>query len=122
MDFKGFNKKELGDFGERLATDYLRKAGLKIVQQNYRCPKGEVDIVALDGKCLIFIEVRTRTSGIKGYAEESIGYQKRQRLQALGAYYLVEHGYREWPAVRFDIVAINFVEEKPVVNWIKGIF
>lgn len=121
MDFKSFSKKELGDWGENLAADYLRTAGLKIMRRNYRCPKGEIDIIACDGECVIFIEVRTRTSGNRGYAEESIAQKKLQRLRTLGAYYLMEQGYREWPMLRYDVVAINIENDKPVINWVKGI-
>lgn len=121
MDYKGLNKKEIGDQGENLAIDYLKKAGLQIIQQKYRCPKGEIDIVAKDGGWLVIVEVRTRTSSRRGYAEESITYKKLQRLRALGSYYLLENGYREWPLMRFDIVAINYDGGEPVINWIKGI-
>lgn len=121
MDVGRLSKKELGDYGENLAVDYLQKAGLKIVLQNYWCPKGEIDIVARDGKWLVFVEVRARTSGRRGYAEESIGHRKNERLKALGAYYLLEHGYNQWPQIRFDVLAINFKGEEPLIKWIKGI-
>lgn len=121
MAYKDLNKKQLGDLGENLAADFLRKAGLVILQQNYRCPKGEIDIIARDQKCLVFAEVRTRSSGVRGYAEESIDLRKIRRLRDLSAYYLLEHRYQQWPELRFDVLAINFTEEIPKVHWIKGI-
>lgn len=115
------SKKILGDLGESLAVDYLEKAGLKIIRRNYRCPKGEIDIIAQDGEVLVFIEVRGRTSDIRGCPEESITPQKMQRLMHTLAYYLLERGYRQWPAVRLDLLAIRYEGEHHSVNWVKGI-
>ncbi|HHV65209.1 MAG TPA: YraN family protein [Peptococcaceae bacterium] len=115
-------KKELGQMGESLAVAYLQEAGLRIIQQNYRCPKGELDIVARDGEYLVFVEVRTRTSAKRGTAEESISGKKAQKLKTLAAYYLLERGFKEWPPLRFDVVAINVISRQPVINWIKNIF
>ena len=117
----GFNKRELGDFGESLAVDHLREAGLRIVKRNYRCPKGEIDIIAQDEESLIFVEVRLRTSNFRGYAEESIDQRKAQKLQNIAAYYLLQQGMIDWPPVRFDIVAINW-EEEPDIRWIQAAF
>ncbi len=122
MDYKDLSKKALGNFGESLAADYLEQAGLKIIERNYRCPKGEIDIVAKEGDLLVFIEVRARTSAFRGSAEESISFQKVQRLKSIGSYYLIKHNYREWPSLRFDVVAIYFSEEESKINWIKNIF
>ncbi|KUO66161.1 MAG: hypothetical protein APF84_12630 [Gracilibacter sp. BRH_c7a] len=117
---KGFNKRELGDLGESLAVSHLEKAGLKIVKRNYRCPKGEIDIIAQERELMVFVEVRLRTSGFRGYAEESINPKKAYRLQNIAAYYLLQQGVIDWPPVRFDIVAINWEEEKPEIRWIQA--
>lgn len=117
----GYNKKELGDFGESLAYDHLKKAGLKIVRRNYRCPKGEIDIIAQVGTLIIFVEVRLRTSKFRGYAEESIDHRKASRLKSIAAYYLMEKGLAEWPPIRFDVVAIDW-ETEPSIKWIQGAF
>ncbi len=118
----GFNKRELGDFGESLAIDHLKEAGLRIVKRNYRCPKGEIDIIAQDGEILVFVEVRLRTSKYRGYAEESIDQRKAQRLQNIAAYYLLQQGLDEWPPMRFDMIAINWEEEDPDIRWIQALF
>jgi putative endonuclease len=91
---------------------YLRQAGLQIIRQNYRCAKGELDIIARDGEWLVFVEVRTRASTHRGSPEESITGKKIQRLKALGAYYLLENGFREWPPLRFDAVTIIFIADE----------
>ncbi|UWG96132.1 YraN family protein [Dehalobacter sp. DCM] len=114
------NKKELGLIGEDLATKHLEQKGLTVVKRNYRCPKGEMDIIAREGKILIFVEVRLRTSTVRGYAEESIGLWKKQRLRSIATYFLLEQGYETWPEIRFDIVAINVIEGKPTINWLQG--
>lgn len=114
------NKKELGYFGEDLAAKHLEQAGLAVMLRNYRCPKGEIDIIARDGKTLVFVEVRLRTSAVRGYAEESIGLWKKQRLRSIATYFLLDKGYETWPDIRFDVIAINVSDGDPKVNWIQG--
>lgn len=70
------NKQSLGKSGEEFAARLVNQSGLNIIARNYRCPKGEMDIIARDGELLIFIEVRTRRSSYRGWGEESITHQK----------------------------------------------
>lgn len=121
MNGSGWNKKELGAWGESLAVNYLEQAGLKIVRRNYRCPKGEMDIIARDQNWLVFVEVRTRTSAWRGTAEESLDPRKMAKLRAVASYYLLENGYDQWPEVRMDLIAIYSQEEDYSVNWLKGL-
>jgi len=114
------NKQSLGRSGEKFATRLIIESGLSIIVQNYRCPKGEMDIIAADGEVLVFIEVRTRRSSIRGWGEESITHQKAQRLRAIAAYYVLQQGYTSWPCLRFDVVAIRWTSENPDVKWIKA--
>jgi putative endonuclease len=120
MKDRGRNRIALGQLGESLALAYLERAGLKVLKQNYRCPKGEMDIVAQDGEWIVFVEVRTKTSGSMGYAEESITAKKVQRLRNIAKYYLLEKGYVEWPPLRFDLIAILYRQESEI-KWIQGI-
>ncbi|RNC63116.1 MAG: hypothetical protein AWM53_01634 [Candidatus Dichloromethanomonas elyunquensis] len=121
MDHREFTKKELGNIGENLAADYLEKAGLQILVRNYRCPKGEIDIIARDGDCLVFAEVRMKTSGAMGYAEESIDQKKLKKIRGSVAYYILEQGYPKWPSLRIDLLAIYYKTNKYTINWLKGI-
>lgn len=135
MDHKSLSRKALGELGESLAVEHLRKAGLQILMRNYRCPKGEIDIIAQDGDWLVCVEVRSKTSGTMGLAEESIDRKKIQKLRNTAAYYLMEKGYREWPLLRLDLIALYFYGYKDSLNykhslshsynhslrWIKGI-
>lgn len=116
----GYSKKDLGELGEDLASRFLKEEGLTIIKRNYRCPRGEIDIIAEDADILVFIEVRLRTSGFRGYAEESIVPQKSQRLKRVAEFYLVDRGYADWPRLRFDLIAINWEEERPSIKWIKN--
>lgn len=114
------NKQSLGKSGEEFAARLVTESGLHIIQKNYRCPKGEMDIIARDGKTLVFIEVRTRRSAFRGWGEESITPQKARRLQAIASYYVLQQGYTSWPGIRFDVVAIRWNDENPEIKWIQA--
>jgi putative endonuclease len=96
----------MGAFGERAAREYLKKRGYKILETNFRCALGEIDIVARDGDYVVFVEVRTRRSLVFGTPEESINAAKKAKLIKLGQYYLQAHQDPSSPW-RIDIVAIE---------------
>ena len=99
-------RRETGMLGERLAAGYLRERGYEIVETNYRCREGEIDIVARHGGAIVFVEVRTRRGREFGTPEESITAAKRQRLRLTAARYLAEH--EDLPEeYRIDVVAIR---------------
>ena len=75
--------KALGDYGEQLAARYLTEHGLTVLQRNWRCARGELDIIAMDGDCLVVCEVKTRTSDAFGAPFEAVGRLKRARLYRL---------------------------------------
>ena len=114
------NRQSLGKQGEDYTVGLLQEAGLRLIVRNYRCPKGEMDIIARDNETLVFIEVRTRRSSYSGWGEESITQQKSQRLQAIASYYIQQQGYKSWPPMRFDVVAIRWMAENPEIKWIKA--
>jgi putative endonuclease len=97
---------ETGRLGEKLATDFLKKKGCRIVETNYRCRYGEIDIVARQGNCLVFVEVRTKTDLTFGTPEESISYAKMQHMTQSAEYYLQEHQVDQ-PNWRIDVIAIE---------------
>jgi putative endonuclease len=99
-------RKELGAWGERIAAEYLRKRGYIIRELNYRCSLGEIDIVAQDKDCLVFVEVRTRRSADFGPPEESVTFAKKEKLLSLALFYLQVHS--DLPSLwRIDVVAIE---------------
>jgi putative endonuclease len=100
------NRKALGDMGERWAREYLQNHGYRIRETNFRCRKGEVDIVAQEGDCLVFVEVRTRSGPGFGTPEESVTAAKQHRLAAVALSYLQSHRGLP-PDWRIDVVAIE---------------
>lgn len=104
------SRKEIGDRGEKLAGEYLKKKGYKLRQQNYRCRYGEIDIIAEKKKVLVFIEVRTKTGTAFGTPEESVTAVKKEKLIASAMDYLSSHDNlpQQW---RIDFVAVELDKE-----------
>jgi putative endonuclease len=99
-------RKDIGDIGEKLARDYLKKKGYHILETNFRCRYGEIDIVAEKKESLVFVEVRTKTGIDFGSPEESVTYAKKEKLIASALFYLNthQHLYSMW---RIDFVAVE---------------
>ena len=109
-------------FGEEEGCQFLKKNGYKIVERNYRTPRGEIDIIARSGKIIIFVEVRTRASNTFSEPWETVGHRKRERLRAAARQYL-----REKPSpdaeLRFDILSITLDDAvKPKIEWFQNAF
>jgi putative endonuclease len=99
-------RKELGDVGEKLARNFLKKKGYKIRENNFRCREGEIDIIAQKKGCLVFVEVRTRTGSCFGSPEESVTSAKKEKLIASALAYLNSH--KDLPeSWRIDFVAVE---------------
>jgi putative endonuclease len=98
-------KDELGRHGEELAAEYLGREGYTIVDRNWRCSQGEIDIVAADGPELVFVEVKARSSVSFGHPFEAITTQKLARLRRLAAAWCEAHPGRG-SRVRIDAIAI----------------
>ena len=100
------SRKEVGNLGESFAVEYLKNNGLKIIETNYRCPFGEIDIVAQDGDCIVFTEVRTKTGSGFGTPEESVTAAKKKHLTETAYTYLEEKDKQQadW---RIDFIAVE---------------
>lgn len=99
-------RQSLGKKGEELAQAFLKKRGYSVRETNYRCPHGEIDIIADKDSCLVFIEVRTRSSPALGTPEESINFIKKEKLRNIALYYLATHS--SLPSIwRIDVVAVE---------------
>jgi putative endonuclease len=108
----GDQRQTLGRRGEALAAAFLQRKGYGIIASNWRCALGEIDLIASDGAALVFVEVRTRSSGAAGSAEESVTLRKQQRLARLAEQYLhdLEQARTPWPGPwRIDVVAIQLM-------------
>ena len=99
-------RRDVGILGEKLAEGFLKKHGYHIWETNYRCPEGEVDIIAKHKDSLVFIEVRTKRSLQFGSPEESITPAKMEKLRAVAAYYRQTHSNLP-PSWRIDVVAVE---------------
>jgi putative endonuclease len=96
----------LGEAGERIASKYLEDKGFHILERNVRRPEGEIDLIALEGEALVFVEVKLRTSRRMGAAVQQIAPAKAARLMSLAEGYHADHP--ELPAdLRIDVVAIE---------------
>jgi len=112
---------ELGKFGEVLALKKIKLLGYKNIIRNYRCPLGEVDLIAKDGDTLAFIEIKTRKGKSIGYAKEAVNARKRRQLSKVALAYMKSNDC--WGAkARFDVVAINIERDKPQIEVIKNAF
>lgn len=96
---------ERGRRAEERAAEFLRSLGYEIIARNYRWQGGEIDLIARDGDCLVFVEVKARSSRAYGLPEEAITSRKRERLIRTAQHYLRRHPI-ELP-VRFDVVALS---------------
>ena len=94
----------LGSFGEEQAARYLRRKGYRIVERNFRCRQGEIDLIARKGKYLVFVEVKLRKDERFGAAREFVTPAKQSRILAAARLYLAEHEEELQP--RFDVIEI----------------
>lgn len=117
------DKLTVGRRGEEKACEFLLDNAFRIVEKNYRCRLGEVDIIGWDRDELVFVEVRARTSGSFASPEETVGTRKQQKLRRLAAHYLSWKFGREVNC-RFDVVTLLFDGEGNVlkINHYPGAF
>ncbi|MBE5845404.1 MAG: YraN family protein [Butyrivibrio sp.] len=117
------NKREAGDYYETLACDYLRENGLKIIQKNFRCRQGEIDIIARDGKYLVFTEVKFRKGNRFGTAEAAVDYKKQNVISRVSDFYRKRFGISDDTCQRFDVVALDLDDDEALhIRWHKNAF
>ena len=107
-----------GEAAEDLAAAFLQEAGLILVERNYRCRFGEIDLIAREGSTLVFVEVRMRSSERFGGAGASITVAKRTKLLRTARFYLA--GIARAPACRFDALLVNGRNNS--IEWLKNAF
>ncbi|GAA3671524.1 YraN family protein [Nonomuraea antimicrobica] len=100
------SKLDLGKRGEEVAVTYLETQGMKVIDRNWRCRHGEIDIIAEDGPTLVVVEVKTRSSRSHGSALESVSPAKLARLRMLAAKWLTTQS-RTFETVRVDVIALE---------------
>jgi putative endonuclease len=114
-------RQALGAWGERTAEAYLRVSGITVIERNWRCRDGEIDLIALDGETVVFCEVKTRRGSAFGSGADAVVGRKARRLRRLAAAWLEAHsGYGR---IRFDVVSVTPVRHgEPLIDHVKGAF
>jgi putative endonuclease len=118
---KDMSKISTGKDGEQIAVAYLRKKGYHIYETNFRCPLGEIDIIAREKDEIVFIEVKTRKSSQLGYPEEAVGAGKQKKLSQLALWYLQKKNL-DAASARFDVIAITLQPGENEIKLIKNAF
>jgi len=113
----------LGRRGEEEAAKYLRSIGYRIVSQRERVLRGDIDLVALDGRTVVFVEVRTRSDTVHGHPAETVGQRKQRRVAELANAYIRRHRLEDC-SVRIDVVTVTFdaPDGRPVVEHFQNAF
>lgn len=111
----------LGKEGERLAENYLKEKRYKIVERNFRCAVGELDLIALDQRVIVFVEVKTRTGFGFGTPLEAVEFRKQQRMIHAAQYFLGTKRLGQRDA-RFDVVGVFWRGPEPMVEHIENAF
>ncbi len=114
-------KIQTGKLGEELAVQYLKREGYRIVETNYRCPFGEVDVVAREGGGIVFVEVKSRRSDQYGAPQTAVGKKKQETISKIAQYYLKEKHLQNCPA-RFDVVAVRIMPGGSRIELIRNAF
>jgi len=109
-----------GELAEQWACDYLLQQGLLLIEKNYRCKRGEIDLVMQHQNSLVFVEVRYRKNQQFGGALESITAAKQHKLRLAAEHYLQFKAVKNYS--RFDVIAISGQPPQPQINWIQNAF
>jgi putative endonuclease len=117
------SRAEIGALGEQIAVDYLCGLGLRVVERNWRCRYGELDVIAADdtSRAVVFVEVKTRTTDQFGGVAHAVTPQKVRRLRRLAGVWLAQQGTR-WATVRIDVVTVRIGRRRtPELTHIEGV-
>lgn len=117
-----YTRAELGALGEQVAADHLTAVGMSVLQRNWRCRYGELDLIAEDtDSTLVFVEVKTRTGDAFGGLAEAVSPQKVRRLRRLAGLWLVQQS-RAWANIRIDVIGVRVgLQKTPEVLHLQGV-
>lgn len=101
------NRRDMGEFGEQKAAEMLLRSGYQILERNFSCRTGEIDIVARTGMTIVFVEVKSRSGDSYGMPAESVTKKKQDKIRRTAMYYLKTHNVR-YTDIRFDVVEVFF--------------
>ncbi len=114
-------RKRTGKKGEDLAAAYLAENGYRIIERNYRCFFGEIDIVAWEGETLVFAEVKCRRTEAYGDPQLAVGREKQDKISRIALHYLSEK-HQSCPQARFDVVAVKLLPAGTRIELIRDAF
>jgi len=114
-------QQKFGEKGESMAARYLKKKGYKILEKNYRIPLGEIDIIAKDGKTIVFVEVKSRRSAQFGSPKWAITPKKQRKISMVALQYL-KTTEQSTAKARFDVVTVIATQDKQKIELIKNAF
>ena len=115
-------RKQLGDNSEAMAQNYLEQRGYRLVQKNFRCKTGEIDLIMQKGDMLIFAEVRSKTSSRYGEPLDTVNKTKQDKIKKAAAYYLYTHPKLADCYCRFDVLSVLWINSTPQITWIEDAF
>ncbi len=116
-----YNKISIGKKGEDEALRVLKKNGYRIIERNYRCRYGEVDLIARDGDTIVFVEVKTRGGDRFGPPQQSVDLRKQRHIISVSHTYLAHHALADCP-VRFDVVSVELRDGRYSTEIIRDAF
>ena len=116
------NKIATGQAAEKLACSYLEARGLQLLERNYRCLRGEIDLIMQDRDDIVIVEVRTRNNPNYGSAIESVNFIKQKKIIAAATYYLYQKNWLDKVNCRFDIIGISYAGLEANLEWIRDAF
>lgn len=114
------NRRQIGGQYEKIAAAYLEQQGYEILERNFRCRIGEIDLIGRDGNCIVFVEVKYRSSLKKGYPAEAVTKSKQRIIYRVAAWYMKSHDFSENTCCRFDVVSVCGQEITLIKNAFGG--
>jgi putative endonuclease len=116
-------RKAVGRSGEEAARAFLERRGVRIIAENFACPAGEIDLIGRERGTLVFIEVKTRTSGAFGPPHLAVHRRKQRQIVRAAQWYLAERRVPDI-ACRFDVMAVTFPDDDrdPRIDWVQNAF
>lgn len=112
------NKREVGAAYEQKAVDFLQQNDVKILERNFRCRQGEIDLIGKHNEYVVFFEVKYRKNNQKGLPQEAVSFSKQKKICKVADYYRMIHKMGEFVAIRYDVIAICGEE----LTWIQNAF
>lgn len=115
-----YNNTEVGRYAEQWALAYLQHLGLKYLHRNFHCRYGEIDLIMLDEDCVVFVEVRARKYSTFATAAESVDEKKQAKTILAAQYFLQKYPAYEQSDCRFDVIAMDYVSAKDLMDFAKN--